>query len=342
MNTVIIGSGVAGVGLALELKKLNPTSEVVIVTHEGGGHYSRPLLSHGFSKADIESRIILKSFDEIRALGIEVLEKTEVLNINREMKELKILTNGIQSDISYDQLVIATGSAAAIPPPLAKYQEHFQNLNSFDDLKKLRKKREEIINSGKSPKWLIIGGGLIGCEVASDLQLAGTQAGGDQITIYHAMDRLMERQLTPEQSQKLHTHFSSLGIEIHYQTEISGIEKDETSGKIRVSEKKSPEGIDYDGVLIATGFKPRTGIALAAGLECNRGIKVNEFLTTSDPNIFSLGDVTEVGEGSLFPFILPIRNQVVWLAQYLTQKLTTPWTAPAYAPKVKIHGFKPD
>ena len=342
MNTVIIGSGVAGVGLALELKKLNPASNVVIVTHEGGGYYSRPLLSHGFAKADIEQRIILKSFDEIRALGIEVFEKTEVLKINRELKELNILSNGIHSDLSYDQLVLATGSAAAIPPPFVQYQDLFQSLNSLDDLKKLRKKREEILNSGKSPKWLIIGGGLIGCEVASDLQLAGTQTGGDQITIFHAMDRLMERQLTPEHSQKLHQHFSSLGIEIHYQTQMNGMEKDESSGQILVFEKSSPEGVRFDGVLLATGFKPRTTLALAAGLECNRGIKVNKFLTTSDSNIFSLGDVAEVGEGNLFPFILPIRNQVVWLAQYLTQKLTTPWIAPTYAPKVKIHGFKPD
>jgi NAD(P)H-nitrite reductase large subunit len=96
----------------------------------------------------------------------------------------------------------------------------------------------------------------------------------------------------------------------------------------------------FDAVLVATGFKPRTELAVQAGLEIGRGIKVNQRLQTSDEHIYALGDVAELPNGKLYAFILPIRNQALWLAGCLAGQESKDWQPPAFNPKAKVHGFQ--
>lgn len=104
--------------------------------------------------------------------------------IDRQRRKV-LLEDGRRLD--YEILVLATGSAARIPPALAPFRPQFHTLNSLEDLMTLRRRRQQALERKARPRWAIIGGGLIGCEVASDLEKAG-----DAVTIFHRERRLLE------------------------------------------------------------------------------------------------------------------------------------------------------
>ena len=331
MHLVIIGSGMAGVILAEELRKLSPATRLTVLTQETHGYYSRPMLSHGFSRDDVETKIILKTFDDLRAAGIEIQSDTEVLSINRTAKAVTCRQANTESTLTYDKLILAPGSAAFIPPPFRASEGLYRVINSLDDLIDLRRQRTQLLATGHQPRWAIIGGGLIGCEVASDLAKAG-----DQVTLFHALPRLMERQLVEEDSATLLAVLGDMGIDVRLNAGAKGFEQDGQNLAIR-----SASGMEtgFDGIIVATGFKPRTELAQSAGLEVRRGIVVDAYLRTSDPDILSLGDAAEFADGHLYAYVMPIRQQALWLAKSLAGQTSDPWPVPEFKPRAKVHGF---
>lgn len=330
MRIVVVGSGVAGVTFAEKYRALSPEADVVLITNEHDGYYSRPLLSRGFTKADIEQTIILKSFEKLRESGIEVMINTEVNGIERLNKTITVINEGSEKRLSYDTLILAQGSAAFIPPPFRPFEKLFYGLNSLTDLKVMRSIRQTFIDQNIKPHWAIIGGGLIGCEVASDLAVAG-----DKVTVYHAMDRLMERQLVAEDSAALFGVLTNSGVEVLLDQAVQSFGE--------AGEKKcvtTDANIEYDAIIVACGFKPRIDLAEAAGLEVGRGIKVNDFLQTSDAAIYALGDAAQFPSGKLYAYILPIRSQALWLANHLAGQEQAAWVPAPFSTKAKVHGFE--
>jgi NAD(P)H-nitrite reductase large subunit len=330
MHVIIIGSGIAGVSFAEKFRSHSTDDEITLITRENHGYYSRPLLSRGFSKNDIEQSIILKTFDKLRASDITVISGAEITAINRSDKTVAITGSCQEKSLAYDKLVLATGSSAFIPPPFRPYSELFFCLNSLSDLKALRKFRLGLLNQNRKPDWAIIGGGLIGCEVASDLAVSG-----DNVTLYHAMDRLMERQLEAEDSTLLLEVLQDSGVKVLLNQDVKGFAKQED--KVCV---KAGAAAEFDALIVSCGFKPRTELAQLAGLEVGRGIKVNQFMQTSDEDIYVLGDVAELPNGKLYAFILPIRSQAHWLAGFIAGKEQESWTPPVFTTKAKVHGFE--
>ena len=331
MHIVIIGSGMAGITLAEELRKRSAETRITVLTRETHGYYSRPMLSHGFSREDVEIKIILKSFAALGSACIEVRTNTDVLAIDRAAKTVSLRQNGEDSVVGYDTLILAPGSEAFIPPPFRSAAGLYRVVNSLDDLIGLRRERAEILARGERPRWAVVGGGLIGCEVASDLATAG-----DDVTLFHALPRLMERQLVEEDSATLLTVLEGLGIDVRLDAGAEGFERD--GGKLAIRQTGALES-GFDGIIVATGFKPRTELAQTAGLEVKRGIVVDEFLRTSDPDIFALGDATECADGRIYAYVMPIRQQALWLAAYLSGETESPWQPPVFKPRAKVHGF---
>ena len=330
MHIVIVGSGVAGVSFAEKYRSYSADDEITIITRENDGYYSRPLLSRGFSKNDIEQSIILKTFDKLRSSNINVISGAETTAIDHNEKMVAITGSCQEKLLQYDTLVLATGSSAFIPPPFRPYKELFFCLNSLADLKALRKFRQGLLNQKRQPDWAIIGGGLIGCEVASDLAVSG-----DNVTLFHAMDRLMERQLVAEDSALLIEVLKNSGVNVLLNQDVKSLAKSED--KVCV---KTAVTAEFDGLIVSCGFKPRTQLAEQAGLEVGRGIKVNQFMQTSDEAIYVLGDVAELPSGKLYAFILPIRSQAHWLAGYIAGKEQQSWVPPVFTTKAKVHGFE--
>jgi NAD(P)H-nitrite reductase large subunit len=308
MRVVVVGSGLAGVTLA---EGLAGHAEVTLVTAETHGYYARPRLSHAFSS---EARLVLKSFDAMAP--VRVMAGIRVLAIDRENQALELEE---RAPLPYDTLVLATGSAARIPPVLLPFRPQFLTLNSLDDVLTLRRRRAKALAAGRTPRWAVIGGGLIGCEVASDLNKAG-----DRVAIFHREARLLELELDEAQSQSLHEHFTRCGIAVHYRQDVREI---------------FPRTL-FDGVIVCTGFAPRVELARDAGLAAASGIVVNDYLRTADPAIYAVGDVAQIGT-RLYPFVSPIRSQALWLAQHLARRTDASWLAPAFKPAVKIHAWNP-
>lgn len=323
MKVVVVGSGLAGVTVAEALAK-SARHAVTLVTTETHGYYSRPRLSHGFALTDeAAAKIVLRRFDALA--GVRVLSGTEAVGVERGKRRLALRDD---QSVDYDVLVLAPGSAARIPPVLATSRPHFLTLNNLDDLLTLRRRHAKSRAGGRTPHWAVIGGGLIGCEFASDLRKAG-----DAVTIFHREPRLLELQLDALQSQALHEHFMAQGIEVLYRQDVRGV----FMGRVLTAEGELGP---YDGVIVSTGFAPRVELARDAGLAVGRGIVVNEFLRTSDPAIYAVGDAAEVN-GKLFPFVSPIRSQALWLAEHLEGRAPGAWVPPAFEPVIKVHGFKP-
>ncbi|MGZ8153394.1 MAG: NAD(P)/FAD-dependent oxidoreductase [Methylovulum sp.] len=330
MHVIIAGSGIAGVCFAEKYRSLSKDARITLITRENDGYYSRPLLSRGFTRDDIEQSIILKSFDKLRTAGIDVISAHAITGINRSDKTVIISGPSELQTLQYDKLVLALGSSAFIPPPFQPYQDLFFCLNSLTDLKALRKFRQELLNQNRRPHWAIIGGGLIGCEIASDLAVAG-----DQVTLFHAMDRLMERQLVNEDSESLLKVLESSGVNVLLNKSVQSFARQD--GKMCVMTDVTT---GFDALIVCCGFKPRTQLAEAAGLEVARGIKVSQYLQTRDDAIYAVGDVAELPNGKLYAFILPIRSQANWLASLIAEQEQQPWTPPVFTTKAKVHGFE--
>lgn len=331
MHVVVIGSGIAGITFAEEFRKLAPENRISVVTQEGHGYYSRPMLSHGFSRDDVETKIILKPFDALRNAGIEIHGETDVLTLNRDEKTVLCRNGSGEFTLSYDKLVLAPGSDALIPPPFRPNRDLFFVVNSLDDLLELRRHRERIGKASGTPTWAVIGGGLIGCEVASDLAKAG-----DRVVLFHALARLMERQLVEEDSATLLRVLQSLGIEVRLNAAVQGFEK---TGDLYAVKLQDDLVSGFHGLIVACGFKPRTELARHIGLNVDRGIRVDQFLRTNDPDIHAIGDAAEFVDGRLYAYIMPIRHQALWLARFLAGQTKEPWLPPDFKPRAKVHGF---
>lgn len=345
MSTVIVGSGLAGITVAEGLRKADPNEAVALVTSETLGVYPRPLLSHGFTREAQRDRLVQKTFAALQQQGFDVMAGFEATGLDCLRRRLTLcplapLTggDGAETGIAYTRLILAQGSAAFIPPPFRSLRDRFHTLNSLADLDRLTSLRKALRETGRTPEIAILGGGLIGCEVASDLATAG-----DKVTLVHGANRLLERVLDAEASGRLEAHLKGLGIQVILGARVDGIEGD-AAGRFTWVQQGKPVTPAQDILLLATGFSPRIALAAKAGLAVNRGIVVNGRLQSSDESVYAVGDVAEVrlgeAEGKLYPFVAPIRHQALHLVSVLTGTTTADWTPPAFKAVLKVHGFK--
>lgn len=331
METVIIGSGLGGITLAEELQKLIPGRAIRVLTQETHGYYARPMLSHGFTRDDIEEKIILKSFDTLRALGIAIDAGCTVTSIDRDQRQVHVLINGDERTLPYDRLILAPGSEAFVPPPFQPYLPLLRFVNSLDDVIGLRRLRERAIDKHTRPSWAVIGGGLIGCEVASDMIRAG-----DAVTLIHPLPKLMERQLEDPDALALQEILSEQGITLRLDQAVKSIRGLEDTLEVELEDEVVGP---FTGIVLSTGFKPRIQLATAAGLQTQRGICVDPWLRTSDPAIYAVGDAAECDDGQIYAYVLPVRQQATWLARHIAGQESNPWVPPNFKPRAKIHGF---
>lgn len=330
MNIVIIGSGIAAITFAEKMRQLSD-AKITVLTSENHGYYSRPMLSRGFSNENIEQSIIIKAFADLREQNIQIIENICVSSVDCDKQLVYVSNQSETHSYVYDQLVFATGSAAFIPPPLLSFRDNFFLFNSLDDLIQIRNFRDEISKGGHVPEWAVVGGGLIGCEIASDLAVTG-----DKVSIFHIMNRLMERQLCEQDSDNLLSVMQKHHISVNLEQSVQAITSVAGKTYIEANDRKT----EFDAVILACGFKPRIELAEQAGLETNRGVLVNHYLQSSHANIYAIGDVAELPNNKLYAYVLPIRKQALWLASWLSGEKKEQWQAPEFSPKAKVHDFE--
>jgi ferredoxin-nitrate reductase len=176
---------------------------------------------------------------------------------------------------------------------------------------------------------VIVGGGLLGIELAASLREIDFP-----VTVIQRISRLMDRQLDPLGSQLLHEELTDKGIEIFYNDEIETFIGKDTIEGIRL---KSGQKIACGALVIAIGTTPNSELAKAADLTCKRGVVVNEYLQTSDPNIYAIGEIAEF-QGFLYGITAAAEQQADIVARYLNGDIAAYYQGSLLMNILKVQG----
>lgn len=301
---VIIGTGLAGYNLAREFRKLNAERPLLLLTGDDGRNYSKPMLSTGYSKGKDADSLAMNGVEQMREqLKAEIRTGVRVNAIDRAAQTLQVEGE----TIAYSTLVLALGADVFRPDLGGDGIERVLSINDLGDYAAFR-----TAAAGKK-KIIIIGGGLIGCEFANDLS-----SGGYQVDVVEPAGRVLPSLLPERASEAVANGLAALGVTFHFGHSVKGVwEKD---GGVDV-ELSNGERISGDLVLSAIGLRPRISLALAAGLDVGRGIRVDRSLRTSDENIYALGDAAEV-DGKVLLYVLPLMASARALAKTLAGEAT--------------------
>ncbi len=313
---VIIGSGLAGFTVIREIRKLDKTVPITLVTREPGYFYSKPMLSTAFASKKEAGQLVSSPQDSMASqLDITIMSEAEVSSIDAVSQIVS--TN--RGTLPYSKLVMALGADQIRLPLHGNAADAVLTVNSLEDYTKFR---EAIV--GKK-RVAILGAGLIGCEFANDLAL-----GSYEVDVIDLAPQALGRLLPKEAAQELQNKLSDSGVRWHFGTTVQSI--DRTGGDLQVT-LANGHIIQSDVVLSAVGLRPRLDLAKATGLATGAGIQVNRQLETSIKNIYSLGDCAEV-EGLVLPYVMPIMQAARALAPTLLGQ-DTPLNYPAMPVMVK-------
>jgi rubredoxin-NAD+ reductase len=299
-GVVIVGSGLGGYSLARELRKLDRETPVTIVTGDGGESYGKPMLSNALAQGKSPAALVQKSAAQVAAdLAATVLTRTVVTAIDRTARTVMLRgPEGTERTLPYTRLVLAIG---ADPRPYRVEGSDGVPIRTVNDLDDYAAWRDGL-TAGQTV--LLIGAGLIGCEFANDLALAGLS-----VSMVDPAPWPLGRLLPGELGAEVATALGEAGIRLHLGRTIARIEP----GQAILDDASV---VTFDRALSAIGLMPRTGLAATAGLTIDKGIVVDRRLASSDPSIFAIGDCAQTEAGPL-PFVLPLMAQARALAATL-------------------------
>ncbi len=302
---IIIGTGMAGIGLARALRRQGDTRTITLVSADSGDDYSKPLLSTGFAKRLTPDQLAQRSAREVaEELNAELITHTQVVQLHVDNRRIT-LGNGHQ--LHYDDLVLATGAAPRMPFNVP--ENVAKRCFTVNDLDEYRRFHTTLASA--PARVAIVGAGLVGCEFANDLH-----AGGHQVTLIAPESTPLPRLLPEPLGQTLSNAFQAAGIQLALGRTLQTL----TLAPDNALSLRLDNGDRYaaDIALLATGLTPRSELAEAAGLAVSRsGIMVDRQLRTSQPNIFALGDVACV-EGVNAMYVQPLQASVKALASTLS------------------------
>lgn len=317
---IVIGAGAGAFGFVKSYRALNTEDEIEIFSKENFPFYNRVMLPDYISGAQEWNQLVkMKDEEEFdfnirlhRGVSIEHLDRT-----NKTVIDSKGKTH------HYDVLLMATGSRATM-------------LRDIPDMKGIFTMRSRIdadnfknhVDPSKG-KVLIVGGGLLGIELAASLREVNVE-----VCIVQRISRLMDRQLDILGSQLLHEELVDKGIDIFYNDEIERfLGKNEVEG-VRL---KSGQEINCQAIVIAIGTTPNAELARASGLECKRGVVVNEYLLSSDPNIYAIGEIAEF-KGFLYGITAAAEEQAEIVARHLSGDIAHYYKGSLLMNILKMHG----
>jgi rubredoxin-NAD+ reductase len=313
---VIVGTGLAGYNLAKEFRKLDSERPLLLVTRDDGRNYSKPMLSTGFTKGKDADGLAMNGVEQMREqLKADIRTGVSVNAIDRAAQTIQVEGE----TIAYGDLVLALGADVFRPALGGDGGAHVHSVNDLQDYARFRG-----LVAGKK-KIVIIGGGLIGCEFANDLS-----NGGFSVDVVEPVGRVLPSLLPERASEAVADGLASLGVKFHFGHSVKAVWQDGDGVSVELS---NGECIAGDVVLSAIGLRPRTQLALEAGLKVERGIAVDRFLRTSDPHIYALGDAAEV-EGKVLLYVLPLMAAARALAKTLAGE-PVPVQYPAMPVQVK-------
>ena len=315
---VVVGSGPVGVRTVQELLKLNPDQSIVLYGAEPWEPYNRVRLTQMLAGHATWAEI----FKSLNVPEVENLTKRyncPVVEIDTENQRVYDAYGG---ELTYCKLVLATGSKPFIPSIEGMDLEGVYTFRNMSDVHQLMARRV------RSRKTLVMGGGLLGIEAAKALQRSNTQ-----VTIIQHGARLMGKQLDDVSSEMIRQHVEALGINVILMDGVKRILGDNhVTGVLLHSHKE----VEFDTVVLATGITPNVELAKQIGLQVGRGIRVNDFMQTSNPDIYAVGECVE-HRGKVYGLVAPGLEQASVAAFNINQKPAS-YSGSISAARLKVVG----
>lgn len=273
MNYVIIGNSAGAVGCVEGIRKTDREGKITLIASEPHHTYSRPLISYLLYGKTDEERMKYRNNSFYEDNKVDAKLGVTVTKINKDQKTVETDSGEV---ISYDKLLIATGSNPFVPP--MNGMDKVKNKFTFMTLDSAKALGEAL---SPEKKVLIVGGGLIGLKCAE-----GIRDKVKEITVVDLADRILPSILDNAGSTIMQRHLEENGIKFILGDSVK--EFGETTAVLN-----SGAEIGFDILVVAVGVRPATAIAAEAGINVNRGIVTNERCETSEKDIYAAGDCTE-------------------------------------------------
>ncbi|GAA4356094.1 FAD-dependent oxidoreductase [Hymenobacter saemangeumensis] len=277
MHLVIIGNGITGISCALTVRRLQPAARITIVSAETAHHYARTALMYVYMGH--------LRYQDIKPYEDWFWAENRLELIHASATDLDTGTRQVQLDngatLSYDKLLLATGSVSRRLSWPGQHLAGVQGLYSLPDLESMTRDTQGI------SRGVVVGGGLIGVELAEMLHSRGIEP-----LLLVRDTRYWGSVLPPEEAQLVDQQLRSHHIDVRYGTELREILGD-AQGRVRAVLTSTGEEIPCQWVGLAIGVAPNLALARTADLETERGILVDELLQTSAPDVYAAGDCAQ-------------------------------------------------
>lgn len=319
---VLIGNGMAGMRTVDELLKLSPNKfEITVFGAEPHGNYNRIMLSPVLAGDKKLDEIIINDLQWYKDNNIHLHIGKTVTKIDRVNRKV-ITADGISA--SYDRLILATGS---LPVMLDIPGKALEGVISFRDINDVN----IMIETAKThKKAVVIGGGLLGLEAANGLMIQGMD-----VTVVHRSNTLMSQQLDQTAADMMRAELEQTGMHFlmnHSSAEILG---DKRVEKVRFTDGSE---IEADLVIMAIGVRPNIELAKVSGIQCDRGILVDDTLQTYTPTIYAVGECVQHRKKT-FGLVAPLFEQAKVCANHLVDMGIASYVSAATSTKLKVTGI---
>ncbi len=273
-GVVIVGAGHAGVQAAASLREEGYDGPVILIGDENELPYHKPPLSKTFIKDAEAKPQPLRGEAFYTGSTIDFRPGIRIDSIDTAGRRLDIADGGV---LPFDRLILATGSRPRLLPLPGADLSGVLSLRSIADARLIR----EL--SARSEDVVILGGGFIGLEIAATLRAAGRN-----VTVVEAVDRLLGRAVAPVVASHVRQRLEALGVRILTGTTIARLEGE--NGHVCAAITSTGEKLPARMVIVGIGAVPNVELAQAAGLTVANGIRVDQQMRTSVPDILTIGD----------------------------------------------------
>jgi ferredoxin-nitrate reductase len=317
---VIVGAGSAGLGFINSYRAINQDDPIHVFSKEIDPFYNRVLLPDYISGTLSWEQLVKLPEEEFGPHNIKVHTGIGIVHIDRQNK-IVVDSNG--QEHAYDKLILGMGSKAFMPKGVPQIPGIF-NMRSRPDADSLRP-----FLTGTNPHAVIVGGGILGLELAASFREMNVK-----VTVIQRSGRLMERQLDPLASELLYQDLRERGVDIFFNDEVSTFSGD---GKVEGIRLKSGRKISCQAVIMAIGTVPNIELAANAGIDCKRGIVTNDYMQTSDPDIFAAGEIAE-WQGRMWGITLAAEQQAEVAAKFIAGDISASYRGSTSMNILKMHG----
>ena len=306
MKYLITGGWVTGTSAALHLRKLDPSSTITVVDAESVAYYPRPELIDYLAGRKSRDQLVVHAASWYGDNRITLTSGRHIVHIHAVEHEAILDDDTV---LSYDKLLLANGASPFVPSLPGADQAGVFTLRTLNDADAL------LARIVPDATVLVVGGGLLGLEVARALAERGMKA-----TVIEFAGRLLPNQLDEQSAQMLVEHLRSLGVIVLLGAESQQI----LSGEHGATGVLLKDGrlVQGEFVLFSTGVRPNVTLAQEAGIVTGRGIQVDDSMQTSLPDVYAAGDVVE-HRGRVYGIIPPCLEQ----ARVAAQNMVSPGTA---------------